>query len=355
LHRRFDAPIPTFPRKRGKGKKFPSPACGGGLGRGLLQSLLMLAAANLSVAHAADPAKDYPNRPVRMIMPNAPGSSNDTLGRILAIRLGEALGQQFVIDNRAGAGGVVGMEIGKNATPDGYTLIVSSAGAMSVAPHIYMKLPYDPLRDFEFIALFLDTPNVLVVNPALPVKNVRELIDYAKAKQGELNMASAGAGSQSHLTGYALMLAAGFSSVHVPYKGGGPSVAAIIAGESQWTLPPAAAVMTLVRSGRLRALGHTLPQRSPLLGDMPAIAETVPGFTSTGWKGLLAPKGTPKSILDKLHATVNKVVTTKEAKDQFGLQGCEVVTGTPEQFRKLVQKDIAESAKVVKAAGLKVE
>ena len=322
---------------------------------GLVLYALMLATTGLPVALAADSIKDYPNRPVRVIMPNAPGSSNDTLGRILAARLGEAMGQQFVVDNRAGAGGVVGMEIGKNANPDGYTVIVSSAGAMSVAPHIYAKLPYDSLKDFEFVALFLDTPNVLVVNPALPVKSVKDLIDYARAKPGELNMATAGAGSQGHLAGYALMLAAGFSSVHVPYKGGGPSVAAVVAGESQWTLPPAAAVMTLVRSGRLRALGHTLPQRSPLLGDMPAIAETVPGFTSTGWKGLLAPKGTPKPILDKLHSTVNKVVTTKEAREQFALQGCEVVTGTPEQFRKLVQQDIAATAKVVKAAGLKVE
>ena len=254
----------------------------------------------LFVLLAGPALAQYPGRPIRMIMPNAPGSSNDTLGRILAAKMGDALGQQVVVDNRAGAGGVVGMELGRNAAPDGYTVVMSSAGAMTVAPHIYRTLPYDPIRDFDFIALFLDTPSVLVVNTALPVKSMKELINYAKAKQSQLNMASAGAGSQSHITGAALLMIAGFPSLHVPYKGGGPSVAAVVAGESHWTIPPSAAVMTLVRSGRLRALGHTLPKRSPLLGDMPAIAESVPGFTWSGWKGLMAPKGLPKAVHDKL-------------------------------------------------------
>jgi tripartite-type tricarboxylate transporter receptor subunit TctC len=305
-------------------------------------------------ARAAAPA-DYPNRPIRMIMPNAPGSSNDTLGRLLATRLGEALGQQIVVDNRAGAGGVLGTEIGKHANPDGYTIIVSSEGALSLAPHIYSKLAYDPLRDFEFIGLFVDTPNILVVTPALPVKNARELIDYAKARQGQLNMASAGAGSQSHLTGYALMLSAGFSSVHIPYKGGGPSIAALVAGESQWSIPPAAGVMTLVRSGRLRALAHTLAKRSALFADMPALAETLPGFTRSGWKGLLAPRGTPKAVIDKLHAAMLRVVGTREAKELFALQGSEVVTGSGDDMKRLLVKEIADTALVVKAAGLKVE
>jgi tripartite-type tricarboxylate transporter receptor subunit TctC len=304
---------------------------------------------------AAESAAAYPSRPIRMIMPNAPGSSNDTLGRLLATRLGEALGQQIVVDNRAGAGGVLGTEIGKNALPDGYTIIVSSEGALSLAPHIYQKLAYDPLRDFEFIGLFADTPNILVANSTLPVKTAREFIDYAKARQGQLNLASAGAGSQSHLTGHALMLAAGFTSLHVPYKGGAASIAALVSNESQWSIPPAAGVMTLVRSGRLRGLAHTLAKRSPLMGDIPALAETVPGFTRSGWKGLLAPRGTPQAVIEKLHVAMVRVVGTREAKEQFALQGSEVVTGDGAEMRRLLVKELVDTALVVKAAGLKVE
>ena len=217
---------------------------------------MLAAACNWTAAQAADPVKDYPDRPVRMMMPNAPGSANDTMGRILAAKLGNALGQQIVVDNRAGAGGVLGMEIGKNAIPDGYTLVSPSTAATSIAPHIHKTLPYDPVKDYEFISLFAVMPNILVVNPGQPPKTVREFIDYAKTMGSKLNMASAGTGAQSHLSGTAFMIAAGFESVHVPYKGGGPSVGATVAGEAQWTFTPAAAVMSLIKAGRLRALGH---------------------------------------------------------------------------------------------------
>jgi tripartite-type tricarboxylate transporter receptor subunit TctC len=308
------------------------------------------------LAAPASPAADaYPLRPIRLIMPNAPGSSNDTLGRLLAARLAGELGQQIVVDNRAGAGGVLGTEIGAGAIADGYTLIVSSEGALSLAPHIYKKLSYDPLRDFEFVGVFADTPNLLVTNPTLPVKTAREFIDYAKAKAGQLNLASAGAGSQSHLTGYALMLAAGFNSLHVPYKGGAASINALVSNESQWSIPPAAGVMTLVRSARLRALAHTLPKRSPLMGELPALAETLPGFTRSGWKGLLAPRGTPRPIVDKLHAAMRRSLDTREAREQFAQQGSEVVLGDGAAMKRLLEKEIADTALVVKAAGLRVE
>jgi tripartite-type tricarboxylate transporter receptor subunit TctC len=290
-----------------------------------------------------------------MIMPNAPGSSNDTLGRLLATRLAAELGQQIVVDNRAGAGGVLGTEIGASAIADGYTLTVSSEGALSLAPHIYKKLSYDPLRDFEFIGVFADTPNLLVVNPSLPAKTAREFIDYARAKPGQLNLASAGAGSQSHLTGYALMLAAGFTSLHVPYKGGAASMTALVSNESQWSIPPAAGVMTLVRSGRLRAIAQTLAKRLALMGDLPALAETLPGFTRSGWKGLLAPRGTPRTIVDKLHAAMVRTMNTREAKEQFALQGSEVVLGDGASMKQLLAKEITDTAQVVKAAGLTAE
>lgn len=320
----------------------------------ILLSIAIAAASSLPAAQAADPVKDYPNRPIRLIVPNAPGSSADTLTRIVAIKLGEALGQSIVADNRAGAGGAVGLEIAKGATPDGYTLITSGS-ALTIGPHLRKNIPYDPMKDFEYVAMYARTPVVLVVNPSLPVKTVKDLIDYAKSRQGKLNMASAGAGSQSHLNGTALMTAAGFESLHVPYKGGGPSIAAVVAGEAQWTVPPAASAMSLVKAGRVRALGHSLPQRSPLLGDLPAIAETVPGFKSVVLSGLLAPKGTPKAIIDKVNALVIKVVNTQEVKDQFTFQGAEVVTSTPAEYRKAVQHEIIELGKAVKAAGLKAE
>ncbi len=306
-------------------------------------------------ASAPDGLKAYPERPIRLIMPNAPGSSTDTMGRIAAARLGEALGQQLVVDNRAGAGGSIGMEIGKNATPDGYTLIVTSLGALTVSPHIRKDLGYDPIRDFEYVAMYSRQGNILVVHPGVPVKSVREFIDYAKARQGKLVMASAGNGAQSHLNGTSLMAAAGFTSLHVPYKGGGPSVAAVVAGESQWTITPSAATMSLIRAGRLRALGHSLPNRSALFPDIPPIAETLPGFKYVAFSGFLSPRGVPKPILDKLRTTMSKVVASPEIREQFAQQGAEPITGTPEEFRRAVQEELVEMGKVVKIIGLKAD
>jgi tripartite-type tricarboxylate transporter receptor subunit TctC len=305
-------------------------------------------------AVAADPVKSYPNRPIRMLMPNAPGSSTDSLGRVVANKLGDVMGQQVVVDNRAGAGGVLGMEIAKNANPDGYTLISASTAAMTIAPHIHRKLPYDPLKDFAYLSLFAVTPNVLVVNPALPVKTVKDLIDFAKAKAGQINMGSAGSGSQSHLAGVLLQTLGQFESVHIPYKGGA-STTAVAAGESQWSINPAPSVQGLVKAGRLRAIGHTLPKRTALLGDLPAIAETVPGYQYGGWQGLLAPRATPKPILDKLRAGLLKVMSLPEVREALNRQGAEVITNTPEEFQKFVEEELKKFAPVVKMAGLKVD
>jgi tripartite-type tricarboxylate transporter receptor subunit TctC len=306
-------------------------------------------------AVAADAARDYPNHPIRMLVPNAPGSSVDTLGRIFAQAMTNVSGQQVVIDNRAGAGGTLGMEIGKNANPDGYTILSASTAAMTIAPHIYTRLPFDPLKDYEFVSLFGITPNVLVVNPSLAVKNVKELIEYCRSKNGEVNMASAGPGAQSHLAGILLMSLGKFQSLHVPYKGGGASVAAVVAGESQWTITPAPAVAGLIRGGKLRAIGHSLTKRDPLLGDMPSVAETVPGYEYSGWNGLLAPKGTPKPILDKLRALLIKAVQTPELRKGFEQQLTQVSTNTPAEFRAFIAKELKDMGPVVKAAGLKVE
>jgi tripartite-type tricarboxylate transporter receptor subunit TctC len=306
-----------------------------------------------SAATASDASKTYPNRPIRLVMPNAPGSSTDALGRMVANRLGEVLGQQVVVDNRAGAGGVIGMEIAKTANPDGYTLISASTAAMSIAPHIHTKLPYDPVNDYAFLSLFAVTPNVLVVNPSLPVKSVKDLIELSRAKAGQINMASAGSGSQSHLAGVLLTTMGKFQSLHVPYKGG--ATAAVAAGESHWSINPAPSVHGIVKSGRLRAIGHSMPKRSQLLGDLPAIAETVPGYDYSGWQGLLAPRATPKPILDKLREALAKAMNMPEVRSAMHSQGAEIVTNTPEEFRKFVQEEIRKLGPVVKSAGLKVE
>jgi tripartite-type tricarboxylate transporter receptor subunit TctC len=317
-------------------------------------ALMLALLISAQFAMAADAVKNYPNRPIRILMPNAPGSSTDALGRIVASKLGEVLGQQIVVDNRPGAGGVIGMEIARNANPDGYTLISASTAAMSIAPHIHVKLPYDPVNDYAFVSLFAVTPNVLVVNPSLPVKSVKDLVELARSKPGQINMASAGPGSQSHLAGILLQTLGKFESLHVPYKGGA-STAAVAAGESHWSINPAPSVHPLVKAGRLRPIAHTMPKRTQLLGDLPAIAETVPGYDYSGWQGLLAPRATPKPIVDRLREALVKTMNLPEVRDALHSQGAEIVTNTPEEFRKFVQEEIRKMGPVVKSAGLKVE
>jgi tripartite-type tricarboxylate transporter receptor subunit TctC len=313
---------------------------------------LSTVAAGMNV-YAADAASGYPSRPIRMLVPNAPGSSVDTLSRIIGNKMSEVIGQQFVVDNRAGAGGIVGMELAKNAAPDGYTLISATTAASTVAV-LLMKTPtFNPVTDYDHVSQFAVTANVLVVHPGQPVKSTRELIELAKAKQ--LNMASAGAGSQSHLSGAFFMSAANIQSLHVPYKGGGPSVASVLAGESHWTLTPAAAVMTHVNAGKLRAVGHSLPGKSQLMGNIPSIAETIPGFDYSGWQGFMIPKGTPKPIVEKLRAALIKTANLPDVKNLMTAQATEVVISSSEEFRKVIADSLAKNAKVIKAIGLKAE
>ena len=289
-----------------------------------LRTLCGLAAGLLAIAAPAqDATRDYPLRPVRMLVPNAPGSSVDTMSRILAAKLGGALGQTVLVENRDGAGGLIGMEAGKNAKPDGYTLICASNGSMLIAPQLRKSVPYDAISDFAHVAAFAVTPNVLVVNPELPIRTVGELVAFARANPGRVNMASAGVGSQSHLAGVLLMSMASFDSVHVPHKGGGPSVNSVAGGQTHWTIVPAPAVMSLVRSGRVRAIAQSLPQRAATLGDMPAVAETVPGYEYSGWAGLVAPRGTPQPILDKLHAALTRPSSCRKSE-----------TGLPRRARR---------------------
>ena len=300
-------------------------------------------------------AQDFPTRAVKLLVPNAPGSSIDTMSRILAAKLGDALGQSVFVENRDGAGGLIGVEAGRSAKPDGYTLICASNGSMIIAPLLKKTPPYDAVADFAAVGSFAVTPNVLIVNPDLPVKSVKELIGYARANPGKLNMATAGIGSQSHLSGVLLMSMAGFDSLAVPHKGGGPSVNSVIAGQTHWTITPAPAVMAFVKNGRLRAIGQSLPRRSAMLGDIPPVADTVPGYDYSGWAGLVAPKGTPDAVVDKVNAALAKTLEVPEVKEGLAKQGAEIFTGSPEDFRKFLVQDQGNTLKVIKTANLQGE
>jgi len=299
--------------------------------------------------------QSYPTKSIRLIIANTTGTSVDTLARVLGVRLGEELGQQVVSDNRAGAGGLIGAEIVANSPPDGYTLLISSTGMQVITPQIYKKLNYDPVKSFAPLSLFAVTQNILVVNPTLPVNSVKELIAYAKANPGKLNMSNAGSGFQSHLAGVLFVHATGIDVHQVPYKGGA-SLIAVIANESQFTIAPSPAVMAHVRSGRMRALASGGEKRSPQTPDLPTISEAgVPGYVSTGWAGLMAPKGVAKPIFDKLYASLVKVVNQPATRELLERQGGDPVTTTPAEFIKLINEEYARFGEAIKLANLKVE
>jgi len=315
--------------------------------------LCAAAAATNALAASADA---YPSKPVRFINTQNPGASVDTISRVLATRMSEELGEQIVVDNRAGAGGLIALEIVAQAAPDGYTLLAAATGAQVITPHIFKKINYHPLKDFTPISLYAITHNLLVVNPSLPVKSVKDLIAYAKANPGKLNMANAGAGFQSHLAGVLLTHMTGMDVVHIPYKGGGASVLAVMTNESQVTIGPAPAMLTHVRAGRLRELATGGERRTPLMPDLPTMIEAgVPGYVSTGWIGLSAPKNLPKEIVDKLHATLAKVVNMPATREAFENQGADAVTSTPAEFARFIREEYERFGQAVRLANLKVE
>jgi len=263
------------------------------------------------------------------------------------------MGQQLVIDNRAGAGGIIGMEIGKDANPDGYTLVAATTAASTIARLLVKNPTYHPVNDYESVVEFAETLNVLVVANSLPVNSVSEFIAYAKSGRKPFNMASAGVGSQSHLSGAYFLQQAKIDALHVPYKGGGASSASVVSGESQWSLIPSAAAMTHVAAKRMRAIGHSLNRPTSLLpSEVKPIADTIPGFNYTGWMGFFAPKGTPKAIVETVRAAVAKTMEIPDVKKAMTFQGTEITIKGPVEFRKEVQKSMVENAALVKAVGL---
>jgi tripartite-type tricarboxylate transporter receptor subunit TctC len=290
-----------------------------------------------------------------MVISNGPGSAGDILGRIAFVRTAEILGQQIVVDNRPGAGGTIGVEIVARAVPDGYTLLATSFATHSVAPHTYKSVPYHPVNDFAPISLFAITQAGLCVNAALPVKSTRELIDLARARQGKLLMASAGIGSTSHLASFMFAAAAGFESTHVPYKGGGPSAAAIGSGEANWTLGPLTAYFPHWKAGRARCIAVSGDKRSAIFPDLPTIGETVPGFKFLGWNGVMAPRATPRSVIDKLNGALVKALQLNDTRQLYAAQGEEPAWSTPEEYAKIIREDYERYGRVVKQAGVKAE
>jgi len=301
-------------------------------------------------------AQAYPNRPVRVILPQLPGSSVDTVTRIVAARLSETLGQQFVVDNRPGAGGMLGAEIASRASPNGYTLLSGAASSLIISTFSYRKLGFDPVKDFEPISLIVAAEAIMVVGNNVPARSVKEFIALAKAQPGKLHMASAGIGSSSHLAGILFTSLAGIDTLHVPYKGGA-SALSVITGETQWCVLPAAALVGHIKAGRLRALGISSKQRSPLLPDLPTLAEAgVPGYEYTTWNGLFAPRGVPRAIITRIHAATQKVLADPDVRQQYANQGLiPQGSASPEEFGRYFRADFERIGKVVKIAGIKPE
>jgi len=316
---------------------------------------LGLTAAALLVAFtAAAAAQDYPNRPVRLVIPFPPGGSNDVVGRMIATQLSERLGKQVVVDNRSGAGGVIGTEIAANAPPDGYTLLVISI-AHAVNPWLY-KLNYDPIKSFVPVGILATGPNVLVVNPQVPVQSVKDLLALAKQKPGDLQYASAGVGSFQHLGGELFKLTAGVDILHIPFKGGGPAMIDVIGGHTQVMFSSLVQTTPHIKSGKLRAIGTGGLKRSPVLPDVPTVDEAgVPGYEAVNWWGIVAPAGTPSNVIDTLHKALAEVQNSPETQKQFAAEGAEVVQMEPAAFGVFMVKEMNKWERVVKQGGIKAE
>jgi tripartite-type tricarboxylate transporter receptor subunit TctC len=316
--------------------------------------LAVLAAAVLWSSLAA--AQTYPEKPIRLILSVPAGATPDVTARLVTPGVSRLLGQQLVVDNRPGAGGMIGAEIASKATPDGYTLFISSPGALTILPHLRKHVPYDTLRDFIPISLISIGPFVLITHPSVPAKTVKELIALAKAQPGKLNYASAGNGTANHLAMELFKHMAGIDIVHVPYKGAPQAVTDVVAGHMNMMFNSIAPIVGHIKAGRLRVLGIASAQRSAQLPDVPTISEAgLPGFEAVNWFGMFAPAKTPKRIIARLNEAVVKVVHTPEIQAQFLTLGADPVGSSAEEFAAFVRKDMEKYAKIVKISGARVD
>lgn len=314
----------------------------------------LIAGLGLLLAAGAVQAQTYPSRPIRLIVAFPPGGSTDIIARVIGQRLGERLGQQVVIDNRGGAGGTLGTEIAAGAAPDGYTLTMGTTSTHVVSVAVYSKLRYDPTKDFSPITLVAITPYLLVVHPGVQAKTLKEFVTLVKGQPGKLNYASAGNGTTTHLAMEMLKTTAGLDIVHVPFNGNGPANTAILGAQVQALFGSMPAVLPHAKSGKLRALAVGSAKRSPSFPEVPTVAETgYPGFEVSLWLGFIAPKGTPKPIMDRLHKELTAIVAMPETQDALQKNGAEPITNTPETFAALIKDEIGKYVKTVKAAGIK--
>ena len=316
-----------------------------------------LALAVLAAAFAVSPqlaaAQAYPGKPIRFIVPFAPGGGNDILGRVVAQKLHEAFSVPVIVDNRPGAGGTLGTDLTAKAPPDGYTILINNL-SVAVNVTLYSKLPFDPLKDLQTISLVGRQPNILVVHPTLPAKSWKQLYALAKARPGQLSFSSGGVGSSSHLAGELLKVVSGIDMVHVPYKGMGPALVDLISGQVQLSMSTMASALPHIRNQRMRPLAVSTGQRVAVVPDVPTLQEAgLRDYEHSTWYGLYVPAGTPRAAVDRLNATVRKAVASADVKQRFSTQGVEPDSNSPEEFRSMLTAEIAKWAKVVRAAGLR--
>jgi tripartite-type tricarboxylate transporter receptor subunit TctC len=301
-------------------------------------------------------AQNYPNRAITLVIPFAPGGSTSIVGRGIADKMSELLGEKVVVDNRPGAGGTVGTKAVARSDPDGYTLVPGYTGTLAIGPSLYKNAGYDPRKDFAPIGLIGNAPNSLVVHPSFPAKTIAELIAYAKANPGKVNFGSAGAGTVSHITGEYFATSAGIKLVHIPYKGTGPALTDLLGGHIPMAFAPIPASHPNVSAGKLRALAVTSTTRSSLLPEVPTISETVlPGFDASLYYGLAAPAGTPRPIIDRLNKALREALVSEEVKRQLTQDGTEITPGTPEDYAAFIDKDEKKWSQLVKASGVEQE
>lgn len=316
---------------------------------------LALVAASAPLAAQTGTAPPYPSRVIRMVVPYPPGAGTDLHARALAKKMTEALGQSVIVDNRSGANGIPAMELVAKSAPDGYTIIYALPAQYAVNPALYPRLPYDPVRDFDPIMLVVRTPLVLFSHPSVPVRSVKELIRLAKAQPDALTLASAGNGSAGHLCLEMFRMMSGTRILHVPYKGAAPSMIDLIAGHAQLSFLAWSTAGSYVQSGKLRALGVTQARRAAVLPDLPAIAETLPGFDIANWYGAAGPKGMPRAIVERLNAEIGRALNSPEVRQSFERQAIEPIGGSPEAFGEFIRSEMVKWGKLVKASGLKIE
>jgi tripartite-type tricarboxylate transporter receptor subunit TctC len=318
------------------------------------RSLLTAAAAALAIAPVAAGAQSYPSRTVRIVVPFPAGGPTDVVSRLVGQKLSERLGQSVVIDNRPGAGGVVGTDLVAKSAPDGYTLVMGTIGGLTVSQHLLRKMPYDTLRDLAPITQAVANTNFMVLHPSVPVKTVKEFIALARARPDALSYASSGNGTITHLSGELFKMMTGVAMTHVPYKGGAPALTALISGEVALSFENALVALPHIRAGKMRAIAVTGPKRTQALPQVPTMEEAgIAGYQATGWYGLLAPAATPKEIIERLHAETSQVLSMKDVEDKLAAMGSDAIGNTPAEFARFIRAESEKWGKVVKAAGMK--